>query len=226
MGVTRCHLKGIFSAAAAQRQIVLHGNVCARQQPVCQEARRREKAPPHCSRRDATRPLGAAQVVTDVNPSVLSRMFLPTQIFHCHLASHRCGAQVQYQVNGLTYVLLSSPRTLVNDGKYVSMQLEMSSLSVDSQVVAIQWNSISLQSSNLQCSTAFSLAIWSSPPPVRAFSRYTRRRLERTHGGVLNLHTEGFSACQAAPQHTKQHNTTVTPHIPHHTTQCTFDNRP
>ena len=121
MGVTRCHLKGIFSAAAAQRQIVLHGDVCARQQPVCQEARRRERAPPHCSRRDATRPLGAAQVVTDVNPSVLSRMFLPTQIFHCHLAPHRCGAQVQYQVNGLTYVLLSSPRTLVKDGKYVSM---------------------------------------------------------------------------------------------------------
>ena len=29
---------------------------------------------------------------------------------------------------------------------------------------------------------------------MRAFSRYTRRRLERTHGGVLNLHTEGFSA--------------------------------
>ena len=27
-----------------------------------------------------------------------------------------------------------------------------------------------------------------------AFSGYTRRRLERTHGGVLNLHTEGFSA--------------------------------
>ena len=80
-----------------------------------------KNAPPHCSRRDATRPLGAAKVVTAVNPSVLSRMFLPTQICHCHLAPHRCGAQVQYQVNGLTYVLLSSPRTLVKDGKYVSM---------------------------------------------------------------------------------------------------------
>ena len=45
----------------------------------------------------------------------------------------------------------------------------------------------------------------------RAFSRYTRRRLERTHGGVLNLHTEGWSARQAAPYHTKQHKTT------HHT---------
>ena len=28
----------------------------------------------------------------------------------------------------------------------------------------------------------------------RAFSGYTRRRPERAHGGVLNLHTEGFSA--------------------------------
>ena len=45
-----------------------------------------------------------------------------------------------------------------------------------------------------------------------AFSRYTRRRLERTHGGGLNLHTEGVSACQAAPHHTKQHNTTHTTH--------------
>ena len=168
MGVTRCHLKGIFSSAAAQRQIVLHGNACARQQPVCQKARHREKAPPHCSRRDATRPLGAAQVVTTLNPPVLSRKLLPTQIFQRHLAPHRCGTQGQCQVNGLTYVLLSSTRTLVKDGKYVSMQLEMSSLSIASQAVAIQWNSISLQSSNLQCSTAFSLAIWSSPPPVRA----------------------------------------------------------
>ena len=47
---------------------------------------------------------------------------------------------------------------------------------------------------------------------IRASSRYARRRLERTHGGVLNLHTEGFSACQAAHTHTNQHNTT-----PHHT---------
>ena len=29
---------------------------------------------------------------------------------------------------------------------------------------------------------------------MRAFSGYTRKRLERTLGGVLNLHTEGFSA--------------------------------
>ena len=56
--------------------------------------------------------------------------------------------------------------------------------------------------------------------------RYTRRRLERTHGRVLNLHTERFSACQAAPHtpptaHTtpQQNVHTTTPkhktHIPH-----------
>ena len=45
----------------------------------------------------------------------------------------------------------------------------------------------------------------------RAFCRYTQRHLERTHGGVLNLHTERFSACQAAPHHTtnRTHNTTT-----------------
>ena len=43
--------------------------------------------------------------------------------------------------------------------------------------------------------------------------RYTQRRPERTHGGVLNLHTEGFSACQAAPHHTH----TPTPHTTNRT---------
>ena len=66
-----------------------------------------------------------------------------------------------------------------------------------------------------------------------SFSRYTRRRLARTHGGVLNLHKEGFSAWQAAPHHTthhqqntQHHNTTYTPqhtshahnHVNTHTT--------
>ena len=42
---------------------------------------------------------------------------------------------------------------------------------------------------------------------MRAFCRYTRRRLERKHGDVFSIHTGGFSACQAAPQ---------TPHTAHH----------
>ena len=60
---------------------------------------------------------------------------------------------------------------------------------------------------------------------MRAFSRYTRRRPERTHGGVLNLHTEGFfrmpsrTTPHKATQHhtthyqqnTQHHNTTYTP---------------
>ena len=34
---------------------------------------------------------------------------------------------------------------------------------------------------------------------------YTPGRSEWTHGGVFNLHTEGFSACQAAPHKRAQH---------------------
>ena len=55
---------------------------------------------------------------------------------------------------------------------------------------------------------------------MRAFSRYTRRCLERTLGGVLNLHTEGFSACQTAAHHTKQH---PTHHTTPHNAQSTTD---
>ena len=47
---------------------------------------------------------------------------------------------------------------------------------------------------------------------MRAFSRYTRRRLERTHGGILNLHTEGVFRM---PSRTTPDKTTHT--TPHHT---------
>ena len=49
---------------------------------------------------------------------------------------------------------------------------------------------------------------------MRAFPQYTRRRLERTDGGVLNLHTEGVLLM---PSRTTPHKTT-TPHhnTPHH----------
>ena len=43
MGFTGCHLTCNISAAAAQRQIVLYYDVVTHQQPVCQEARYREK---------------------------------------------------------------------------------------------------------------------------------------------------------------------------------------
>ena len=46
---------------------------------------------------------------------------------------------------------------------------------------------------------------------MRAFCWYTRKRFEPTHGDVLNLHTEGFSACQAAP-HTDNTQTPLTTH--------------
>ena len=50
---------------------------------------------------------------------------------------------------------------------------------------------------------------------MRACCQYTRRRPERTHGGVLNLHTELFPACQASPHTTHTHHHT-TPHAPPH----------
>ena len=43
MGVTRCHIKGIFSPATARWQIVLHSDVVAHQQQLCQKARHRKK---------------------------------------------------------------------------------------------------------------------------------------------------------------------------------------
>ena len=55
---------------------------------------------------------------------------------------------------------------------------------------------------------------------MRACCRYTRRRPDRTHGGVLNGHTGGFSACQASPHTTCTHttpHTTCTHNTQHHT---------
>ena len=60
----------------------------------------------------STGPLGAAHAV---NPSVLSKKHSPTQIYRCH------PAQVQHLPNGQTYAGFSSLRTLVEDGKFVSM---------------------------------------------------------------------------------------------------------
>ena len=48
-----CHIKGIVSAAAAQRQIFLHNDVITHQQPICQEARYREEVAPYNPRCDA-----------------------------------------------------------------------------------------------------------------------------------------------------------------------------
>ena len=59
---------------------------------------------------------------------------------------------------------------------------------------------------------------------MRACWRYTRRRPERTRGGVLNLHTGLFPACQASPHttHTHHHTTrTTTPHAHADTTHTT-----
>ena len=113
MGVTRCHFKSIFPSAAAQRSATVHGNVSAHQPQLCQKAWNREEASPHYPRHDAGRACGPGR----------SRKLLPTLIFQCRLAPHLCGAQVQYRVNGLAYVVLSSPRTLVENGRSVCVEL-------------------------------------------------------------------------------------------------------
>ena len=97
-------LQGVVSKACFRRQPRsgqknLHGNVCAHQQQLCQKAWNWEEASPHYPRRDAGRALletstellGADQMVTAVNPPVLSKKPLPTQIFLYHLAPHRGG---------------------------------------------------------------------------------------------------------------------------------------
>ena len=58
---------------------------------------------------------------------------------------------------------------------------------------------------------------------IRACCRYTRRRPDRTHGGVLNVHTGGFPRAKLHQHHMythkKQHTThpTDTPHRTHNT---------
>ena len=84
---------------------------------------------------------GSYQMVTTPNPPVLSRKPSPTQIYQCRLAPHRCGAQVHYHVNGLTFVILISLRTRLKNGRSVCMELSLfttrSSASVHKIKVAI-----------------------------------------------------------------------------------------
>ena len=63
---------------------------------------------------------------------------------------------------------------------------------------------------------------------MRACCRYTRRRPDRAHGGVLNVHIGEFSACQASPHAPPHHRHTQTqptqhptPHVHTHNTNTT-----
>ena len=58
MGDTRCHFKSIFSRAATWWQIVLHCDVVAHQQQVCQKAWNREEASPYYPCHNAGRACG------------------------------------------------------------------------------------------------------------------------------------------------------------------------
>ena len=120
MGVTSCRFKSIFPSATAQRPKILHGYVLFTSRtttPNSVESGRSFSSPsaPFCWKSTwtwsltATEVLGATQLVTTW------RKLLPTPIFQHHLATHRCGAQGQCQVNGPMCVVLSSPRTLVTN---------------------------------------------------------------------------------------------------------------
>ena len=99
MGTTARHIKVIVPTTAAQRHTVLHHDVTTHQQPICQETRCREEAPPHNPRCGAggacglgllvtsTVPLGAAHAATIENPPVLLKKPLPIRICRCHLPS-------------------------------------------------------------------------------------------------------------------------------------------
>ena len=65
----------------------------------------------------------ATNLAVILDPLALLKKDSQIRAYQCHPAPHRCGGQVQYQVNGLTYVVLSSPRTLVKNGRSVCMEL-------------------------------------------------------------------------------------------------------
>ena len=108
MSSTGCHFTRIVSAAATQRQIVLYYDVVTHQQPVCQEAWYQGK----------NMLLTVRTVMLEEHVDLVAGDF--TGAARCHLAPHRCGDQVQCQVNGPMYVALSSHRTPEMSGKYAS----------------------------------------------------------------------------------------------------------
>ena len=63
-----------------------------------------------------TASLGAALAATIENPTV--KKSLPIRISRCHLARHRCGAQVQCQANGRMFADFASHQTPMKNGKY------------------------------------------------------------------------------------------------------------
>ena len=76
----------------------------------------------------STGPLDAVKPVTVI--SVFLKKPSPTQIYRCLPAPHRCGAQEQCQVNGLTYAGFSSLWTLLIEGQHGALSISHDTLSL------------------------------------------------------------------------------------------------
>ena len=128
--------RGVISRASFRqlprnRQIVLYFDVVTQKQPVCLRSVASGKklllAVRYCNagracglgcwglQRGRLAPPCAATIE---DSPVLLKKHSPILTYQCHLAPHHCEDQVQFWVNGLMHVVLSSPRTPKMSGKY------------------------------------------------------------------------------------------------------------
>ena len=139
-------LQGVVSKACFRRQPrsgqkILHGNVCAHQQQLCQKAWNWEEASPHYPRRDA----GRALVAGDFNRAAWRRSNgnsrQPTSIIEEAFADTDFPKPPgptplweQCLVNGPMCVVLSISRTRMTNGRFVCTE--------PSQLTARPWASV------------------------------------------------------------------------------------
>ena len=113
------------TTACEQDKIIFHGSVSAHQQQLHQKAWNREEASPrrphhNAGRGDFNATAGRQSNGNTPQPtSIIEEAFADTDF----PMPHSCGAQEQRQVNGPMCVVLSSPRTLVTNGRFVCMEL-------------------------------------------------------------------------------------------------------
>ena len=132
---TGCHVKGVVSAAGTQRQIVLHHDVIAHQQPSCQEARYREEVTTYNPRCDARGACGlgcwgrcrlAPMREAIENPQVLLKTSSLVRTCRCHLAPYHRAGQERCRAKGQMCAGFSSHRTPMKSGRYAYTVLFLS----------------------------------------------------------------------------------------------------